>query len=293
MHETKHSPVSPGPERVWALAVMARVAINTGTVDELEAALRSLNRFPTAAIAAIVRLRPFRDFEDLRTRVNAEAEYLNQRINSRWAEHLSVDGGGCRVRDAEYAAELLGLRLDVPWSIWDGYEAGGREPGILWRYAAAERTFTVRFENELELDDLDDVSWEEVLDEAPMAKSAGELATLHRLDELPLVRPPRGAQPSDGVWRMRGGLWMNRHGMALYEDDTGASDSADDDESHDEEDDMLGSARPARARNAYRPLRNHLFCVRRRLQRLRSHAFGPRPSPRLPRAPAPASLLAL
>ena len=76
------------------------------------------------------------------------------------------------MRDAEYAAELLGLRLDVPWSIWDGYEAGGREPGILWRYAAAERTFTVRFENELELDDLDDVSAapEVVVNEVTMTK---------------------------------------------------------------------------------------------------------------------------
>ena len=61
-----------------------------------------------------------------------------------------------------YAAELLGLRLDVPWSVWHGYEAGGREPGILWRYDAEERTFTVRFENELDLDDLEDVSWKEV-----------------------------------------------------------------------------------------------------------------------------------
>ena len=74
----------------------------------------------------------------------------------------------------------------------------------------------------------------------PMAESAGEPATLHRLDDLPLVRAPRGAQPQDGVWRMPGGLWINRHGMALYEEDAGESDSADDDE--------LGSARPAAAR---------------------------------------------
>ena len=173
-------------------------------------------------------------------------------------------------------------------SLAHGYEAGGREPGILWRYDAEERTFTVRFENELDLDDLEDVSWEEVLDEAPMAKSAGELATLHRLDELPLVRPPRGAhRPSDGVWRMRGGLWMNRHGMALYEEDAGESDSADDDE--------LGSARPAASHTfTSHPLCNHRFCVRRWLQRLQCHAFGPRPlyltrfrftpSPRPPRA---------
>ena len=60
------------------------------------------------------------------------------------AAHLSAEPAR-RVRDAEYAAELLGLRLDVPWSIWDGYEAGVREPGILWRYDAEERTFTVRF----------------------------------------------------------------------------------------------------------------------------------------------------
>ena len=145
---------------------------------------------------------------------------------------------GAAKRDTKYAAELLGLRLDVPWSVWHGYEAGGREPGILWRYDAEERTFTVRFENELDLDDLEDVSWAEVLGTVPMAESAGEPAILHRLDELPLVRAPRGAQPQDrGVWRMRGGLWINRHGMALYEEDAGESDSADDDE--------LGSARPA------------------------------------------------
>ena len=43
---------------------------------------------------------------------------------------------GAAKRDTKYAAELLGLRLDVPWSVWHGYEAGGREPGILWRYDA-------------------------------------------------------------------------------------------------------------------------------------------------------------
>ena len=179
---------------------------------------------------------------------------------------------GAAKRDTKYAAELLGLRLDVPWSVWHGYEAGGREPGILWRYDAEERTFTVRFENELDLDDLEDVSWAEVLGTVPMAESAGEPAILHRLDELPLVRAPRGTQPQDGVWRMRGGLWINRHGMALYEEDAGESDSADDDE--------LGSARPAASHTfTSHPLCNHRFCVRRWLQRLHSHAFGPRPLP--------------
>jgi len=47
------------------------------------------------------------------------------------APSLSAEAPARRVRDIEYAAELLGLRLDVPWSIWDGYEAGVREPGIL------------------------------------------------------------------------------------------------------------------------------------------------------------------
>ena len=52
-----------------------------------------------------------------------DAVELRHRVSNRMAEHLSVDC--CRVRDAVYAAELLGLRLDVPWSIWDGYEGGG------------------------------------------------------------------------------------------------------------------------------------------------------------------------
>merc|ERR1719333_1986417 len=69
-----------------------------------------------------------------------------------------------------------------------------------------------------------------LLGTVPMAESAGEPAILHRLDELPLVRAPCGVQPQDGVWRTRGGLWINRHGMALYEADAGESDSADDDE---------------------------------------------------------------
>ena len=100
----------------------------------------------------------------------------------------------------------------------------------------------------------------------PMAESAGEPAILHRLDELPLVRAPRGAQPQDGVWRMRGGLWINRHGMALYEEDAGESASADDD--------ALGSARPAASHTfTSHPLCNHRFCVRRWLQRLQCHAF--------------------
>ena len=109
-----------------------------------------------------------------------------------------------------------------------------------------------------------------MLGTVPMAESAGEPAILHRLDELPLVRAPRGAQPQDrGVWRMRGGLWINWHGMALYEEDAGESDSADDDE--------LGSARPAASHTfTSHPLCNHRFCVRRWLQRLQSHALGPR-----------------
>ena len=65
----------------------------------------------------------------------------------------------------------------MPWSIWDRYEAGVREPGILWRYDAEERTFTVRFENALDLNDLEDVSWAEVLDDVPMAESDGEPAS--------------------------------------------------------------------------------------------------------------------
>ena len=89
-----------------------------------------------------------------------------------------------------------------------------------------------------------------LLGTVPMAESAGEPAVLHRLDELPLVRAPRGTQPQDGVWRMRGGLWINRHGMALYEEDAGESDSADDDE--------LGSARPAASHTfTSHPLCNH------------------------------------
>ena len=68
------------------------------------------------------------------------------------------------------------------------------------------------------------------------------------------------------------GVWINRHGMALYEEDAGESDSADDDE--------LGSARPAASHTfTSHPLCNHRFCVRRWLQRLHSHAFGPRPLP--------------
>jgi len=118
----------------------------------------------------------------------------------------------------------------------------------------------VRFENELDLDDLEDVSWAEALDDIPMAESAGEPATLHRLDDLPLVHAPRGAQPRDGVWRMRGGLWINRHGMALYEDEAGESDSADDDE--------LGSARPNRVAHTFTPHPLCNRCSQRRTQNL-------------------------
>ena len=60
-------------------------------------------------------------------------ELVTQRTSACMAPSLSAEAPARRVRDIEYAAELLGLRLDVPWSIWDGYEAGVREPGILWR----------------------------------------------------------------------------------------------------------------------------------------------------------------
>ena len=71
-------------------------------------------------------------------------ELVTQRTSACMAPSLSAEAPARRVRDIEYAAELLGLRLDVPWSIWDGYEAGVREPGILWRYDAEERTFRGR-----------------------------------------------------------------------------------------------------------------------------------------------------
>ena len=70
--------------------------------------------------------------------------YIHNFLTQRMAPSLSAEAPARRVRDIEYAAELLGLRLDVPWSIWDGYEAGVREPGILWRYDAEERTFRGR-----------------------------------------------------------------------------------------------------------------------------------------------------
>ena len=123
-----------------------------------------------------------------------------------------------------------------------------------------------------------------LLGTVPMAESAGEPAILHRLDELPLVRAPRGAQPQDGVWRMRGGLWINRHGMALYEEDAGESDSADDDE--------LGSARPAASHptlfattgSAYAAGCSGCNVTPSGHAHYTSPAYASRPSPRPPRA---------
>ena len=242
------------------------VRVNEGTDAELKALLSLIPRLPVAVIDAIVRLRRqrhYKTFSDLRDHVNAEAELVCHRLNQRWAEHLSVYTPAQRVRDGDYAAELLGLRLDVPWSIWDEHEAGdGHEPSILWSYDVAAQTFTVRFQSYVFCDDLEDVTWAEVLGEVPMAMSDGEAAVLHRLDELPLARSPRGAHtPTDGVWRMRGGVWINRHNTPLYEKAESEDTSSDRDESDDEDDGLLGSAR--RARNAYRPLRNQPFCVRR------------------------------
>ena len=76
-----------------------------------------------------------------RMRISMMHARTTQRTSACMAPSLSAEAPARRVRDIEYAAELLGLRLDVPWSIWDGYEAGVREPGILWRYDAEERTF--------------------------------------------------------------------------------------------------------------------------------------------------------
>ena len=72
------------------------------------------------------------------------------------------------------------------------------------------------------------------------------------------------------------GLWINRHGMALYEEDAGESDSADDDE--------LGSARPAASHTfTSHPLCNRRFCLRTPLaaavakSRLRATPIIPHP----------------
>ena len=72
----------------------------------------------------------------------------------------------------DYAKELLGLFIDVPWSAWAGYADGsGYESGILWRYQA--RTvgrfgtlgeFVIRFPDEAEGVDIA-MSWEDVFGE--------------------------------------------------------------------------------------------------------------------------------
>lgn len=52
-----------------------------------------------------------------------------------------------RPRNAENGRVLLGLKVDVPWSAWEGYEPGmGFETGIVFEYQAQPPgRFIVRF----------------------------------------------------------------------------------------------------------------------------------------------------
>ena len=53
-----------------------------------------------------------------------------------------------RNRNVDYARELFGLFIDVPWSAWGGYEhsaASDVQRGVVWDYNRDTKRFTIRF----------------------------------------------------------------------------------------------------------------------------------------------------
>ena len=76
-------------------------------------------------------------------------------------------GGPARTRNVDYARELLGLHINVPWSAWEGYEVGSDvQAGVVWDYNRDTKRFTIHFPPSAECDDIG-LTWEELLGEKP------------------------------------------------------------------------------------------------------------------------------
>ena len=76
---------------------------------------------------AIVSRQPFADRADFVARVNAGAkpqQCVGRKLLTHFNFALADDAAAQppRTRNAEYARELFGLFVYVPWSAWDGYE---------------------------------------------------------------------------------------------------------------------------------------------------------------------------
>ena len=84
-----------------------------------------------------------------------------------------------RQRDAVYGRELLGLSIEVPWSAWEGFEAGtGFETGMVFEYyAQVPGRFVVRFLPDSDCEDIG-MSWAELLGEQCCLASTSEKAVL-------------------------------------------------------------------------------------------------------------------
>ena len=129
-----------------------------------------LPRLPAAAAQIIVATRPFADEADFLARVNAHAANPRQCIGHKMVKYFTFQpacGAArlARTRNADYARELLGLFVQVPWSAWEGYEArSGTQRGMVWDYNRDTKRFTICFAPEADWD-CDDIglTWQELL----------------------------------------------------------------------------------------------------------------------------------
>ena len=120
-----------------------------------------------------------------------------------------------RQRDAVYGRELLGLSIEVPWSAWEGFEAGtGFETGMVFEYyAQVPGRFVVRFLPDSDCEDIG-MSWAELLGEQCCLASTSEKAVLlHTLQSQLLTLQPRGQPPKNTVWDQRKAAWIRSDGM--------------------------------------------------------------------------------
>ena len=109
--------------------------------------------------------------------------------------------------NADYAREMFGLFVDVPWSVWPGYEDSSEmERGIVWNYY--RNTFFIRFAPTADwvCDDYH-LTWEQLLDKAPCP-----VGSEHEVDSTRMIPQPRGHRPRDAVWDQRKAAWVDRTG---------------------------------------------------------------------------------
>ena len=194
------------------------IDVNAGSDDDVTQRLLQVPYLYRSVIVRIVTMRPFVSHEDMMKRVNNGVSGQS-RLSTKVAKQLHVgQQPEPRKRDAEYARELFGLTVHVPWSAWGPeYTDGSEEPGTIWSYEPRRGRFTVRFPPHAACQPVA-LTWAELFGEAPCIESESDVARLvqPRGGQV-LTRQPAGRVPRNGdaVWDQREAAWFDECGQRI------------------------------------------------------------------------------